>query len=103
MQTNTSQIDVTSPLVSSTCNTELELWGGVECSVTRVMDRYMDQVLRSGHQVRMADLDLFKELGIRALRYPVIWEKTAPRGIEKANWRWSDERLNRLQDVGIVP
>ncbi len=81
----------------------LELWGGVECSVTRVGNDYMDQVLRSGHQDRMADLELFHELGIRTLRYPVLWERTAPKGPDEADWRWSDQRLHRLRQLNIHP
>ncbi|RYG78373.1 MAG: glycoside hydrolase, partial [Alphaproteobacteria bacterium] len=41
----------------------LELWGGHECTVNRVGDVWMDQTIRSGHQDRIGDLDLFAELG----------------------------------------
>ena len=34
-------------------------------------------------------------LGIRTLRYPVLWERTAPRSLDDIDWRWSDERLAR--------
>jgi dTDP-4-dehydrorhamnose reductase len=82
---------------------QLELWGGVECSCTRVHGQFIDQIQRSGHHLRIKDLELFAELGIRALRYPVLWERTAPYGIENADWRWSDERLNYLTRVGVHP
>ena len=55
----------------------LELWGGVECTVNRVGDRYRDQSVLSGHHDRIGDLDLFAGLGLKALRYPVLWERTA--------------------------
>lgn len=81
----------------------LEMWGGVECTINRVGDTYFDQLERNGHLQRIEDLDLFAELGIRALRYPVQWERIAPNGIEHADWSWTDERLGRLQDLGIRP
>ena len=65
-------------------NSRLELWGGPECTVNRVGDTYFDQLKRTGHADRLADLDLFADLGFRALRYPVLWERTAPEGVAKA-------------------
>ena len=81
----------------------LEVWAGVECTVNRVGDRYFDQLERNGHATRISDLDLFAELGVRAIRYPVIWERTAPNGLESADWSWADERLERLRSLGIRP
>jgi dTDP-4-dehydrorhamnose reductase len=81
----------------------LELWGGVECTVNRVGDTYHDQLERSGHARRLGDLTLFADLGIRAMRYPVLWERTAPEGLAAADWSWADERLARLRELGIRP
>jgi dTDP-4-dehydrorhamnose reductase len=83
--------------------THPELWGGVECTLNRVGDRWFDQLERSGHADRAADLERIASLGIRALRYPVLWERTAPRGIETADWRWADERLGLLRAAGLRP
>ena len=58
----------------------LEVWGGVECTANRVGDRFFDQIEKSGHANRFSDLDLFADLGIRAIRYPVVWERLAPDG-----------------------
>jgi dTDP-4-dehydrorhamnose reductase len=80
-----------------------ELWGGVECTVNRVGDAWFDQMERNGHARRIEDLDAFAELGIRAIRYPVLWERTAPGALDDADWRWSDERLARLRELGIRP
>nr|MDQ3818623.1 sugar nucleotide-binding protein [Acidobacteriota bacterium] len=91
------------PSETQTPDTGLELWAGVECSVNRVRDRFFDQLERSGHARRVEDLHLFAELGVKALRYPVLWERTAPEGLEKANWSWADERLNRLRELGLRP
>ena len=83
--------------------TALELWGGVECTVNRVGDCYFDQLERSGHDRRLDDLDLFAALGVSAIRYPVLWERTAPAGVEAADWSWPGERLLRLRNLGINP
>ena len=81
----------------------LEVWAGVECTVNRVGDQYFDQIERNGHASRIDDLDLFAQLGVRAIRYPVLWERTAPNGLENADWSWADERLERLRELGIRP
>jgi dTDP-4-dehydrorhamnose reductase len=81
----------------------LELWGGVECTVNRVGDRFLDQLERTGHAARPDDLDRIAALGLRTLRYPVLWERTAPRGLAAADWRWADDRLGRLRRLGVRP
>ncbi len=80
-----------------------ELWGGIECTVNRVGDRYFDQLERNGHASRAEDLEMLAGLGLHTLRYPVLWERTAPDGMERADWSWADERLNRLRELGIRP
>ena len=81
----------------------LELWGGIECTVNRVGDRYVDQISLSGHGERHADFELFAELGIRTARYPVLWERVAPSGIRDADWREPDRALAKLRELGIKP
>ncbi len=82
---------------------QLELWAGVECTVNRVGDEYFDQLERSGHATRLTDLDSFAELGVRALRYPVLWERTAPGDLEQADWSWPDKCLPQLRQLQIRP
>src|SRR5687768_1636467 len=81
----------------------LEVWGGVECTVNRVEDRYHNQLQRSGHEWRLSDLERIAELGIRRLRYPVLWELTAPQAPDDLDWWWADQRLARLRDLSIDP
>ena len=79
----------------------LELWGGVECSVVRIRGAYRDQVAETGHRDRIADLDAIASLGIRTLRYPILWEHVAPERPEMRDWSWHDARLQRLHRLGI--
>ena len=81
----------------------VELWGGIECTVNRVGDVFLDQMERSGHATRLSDLALFAGLGIRALRYPVLWERVAPGGFEAIDWSWADQRLERLRELDVRP
>ncbi|MBE9208883.1 sugar nucleotide-binding protein [Nostoc sp. LEGE 06077] len=81
----------------------VEIWAGLECTVNRVGEEYFDQLERNGHARRLDDLELFAQLGIKKIRYPVLWERIAPNGLENADWSWADERLGRLRELGITP
>ena len=79
----------------------LELWGGVECTVVRIGDEFRNQLHDTGHAARMADLDAMAELGIKAVRYPIVWETIAPEVPTELDFSWHDERLERLRQLGI--
>lgn len=79
----------------------LELWGGVECTVVRLGDDYRDQSDETGHSTRAADIDLLADLGVRTVRYPILWEKVAPERPDRLNFSWTDERLAMLRERGI--
>ena len=81
----------------------IELWGGVEPTLNRVGDRYHSQLERTGHDVRLSDLERCAELGMRTLRYPILWERTMPDPDGAPDWRWADERLAKLRELGITP
>ncbi|MES2317686.1 MAG: family 1 glycosylhydrolase [Pseudomonadota bacterium] len=81
----------------------LQLWGGLECTVNRVGDTYFSQIERNGHARRDDDIARFATLGIRAIRYPILWESTAPGGPASADWRAADQRLPALRAAGITP
>jgi len=81
----------------------LELWGGLECTLNRVRDRWYSQLAWTGHEQRISDLELIAGLGIRTLRYPVLWEQCAPHSLAEVDWRWADQRLRRLQELHIQP
>lgn len=81
----------------------LEVWAGFECTRVRVRGRSIDQVELTGHGSRAEDLQLLPWLGAKAVRYPVLWERIARRGLDTADWQWTDERLEILRQKGIRP
>jgi dTDP-4-dehydrorhamnose reductase len=81
----------------------LELWAGPECTVNRVGDSYRDQLVTSGFAERLDDLDRLAGLGVRRLRFPLLWERTAPLAPDKFDWCWSDERIERLRELDVAP
>ncbi len=88
---------------SSSASVPLEIWGGLECTVARIGPRFRNQLAETGHLDRPDDLAAIAALGIRTLRYPVLWESIAPRAPDQSDWRWHDERLAQLQALGIAP
>lgn len=81
----------------------IEFWGGVECTINRVNDRYFSQIKKNGHLDRLEDLERFADLGIKKIRYPFLWEHLAPSGLDKANWHWADQRIRKLDDLHLEP
>ncbi|MET0239082.1 MAG: SDR family oxidoreductase [Sphingobium sp.] len=91
------------PLTDILSPDTLALWGGAECTINRVGDRFLDQSVLSGHVGRPDDLALFAGLGLSALRYPLLWESFAQAHDPERLWSWHDERLTRLRTLGIRP
>jgi dTDP-4-dehydrorhamnose reductase len=79
------------------------MWGGVECTINRVGNEWFDQLAWSGHDCRADDLTRLAGLGLRAVRYPALWERLAPCSLDAIDWRLTDERFGRLRDLGVRP
>lgn len=75
----------------------------MECTLNRVGDRYTDQLERAGHRRRPDDLQRFAALGLRTLRYPILWERTAPDSPRILDWSSADAGLRELQALGVRP
>jgi dTDP-4-dehydrorhamnose reductase len=78
-----------------------ELWGGAECTIVRLHDAYRDQAAETGHKDRRADFDLMAELGVTAVRFPILWEAIAPETPDRLDFAWTDDRLALLRERGI--
>jgi dTDP-4-dehydrorhamnose reductase len=79
----------------------MDLWGGIEATVVRIGDRWRSQIVETGHHDRPGDLDRIASLGIRTLRYPILWESVAPEHPDACDWSWHDRQLPRLRALGI--
>ena len=79
----------------------MELWGGVECTIVRLKDDYRDQSKETGHHDRKDDIGLIADLGVKAVRYPILWEAVAPDSPDALDFSWQDERLAMLRERGI--
>jgi len=79
------------------------LWGGIECSVTRIGDKFRDQIELTGHAKRLKDLEMIKDLGLQTIRYPLLWERVVNYHSKTYDWSWSDERISRLVELNITP
>jgi dTDP-4-dehydrorhamnose reductase len=81
----------------------LELWAGFECTLNRVGDAQHDQLELTGHYDRLDDLDRLAALGVRTVRYPILWERVDGGRPFGAPWEWTDARMERLRALGIEP
>jgi dTDP-4-dehydrorhamnose reductase len=79
------------------------MWAGLECTLNRVHDRFVDQSVKNGHYERLEHLPLFAELGVKKIRYPCLWEKVAPDDLDHFDWTFLDERLGEIKRLGITP
>ena len=81
-----------------------EIWGGIECSYTRVNDVYGDQLDYCGHYRRgIQDIESIAQVGFKALRYPIIWERYKPDAHNEISWAWVERQLNALRHYNITP
>ncbi len=73
-------------------NSNLELWGGIECTINRIDDVFFDQLEYSGHYYRENDISLIAESGIKTLRYPILWERHQPLPNQQIDWSWATQK-----------
>ena len=82
---------------------QVEIWGGIEGTINRVRNTYHDQSEYSGHYTREGDIDLIASLGIKMLRYPVLWEKHQPQKDTIIDWSFTEKNLRRLKELHVEP
>jgi len=61
--------------------------------------------MMSGFGARTGDLERLASLGASAVRFPLLWEKTAPDplALNDPDWRWADHALPQLARLGLRP
>lgn len=80
-----------------------EIWGGIECTINRVADTFRDQLVDTGHYTREGDIEKIASLGIRKLRYPILWEFHQPDRKSIIDWSWTEKQLNTIRENGVEP
>jgi len=78
-----------------------EIWGGIECTINRVNNHFFDQLEYAGHYNREEDINAIASLGIKKIRYPVLWEKHQPEKNTDIDWTWTRRQLEALRDKDI--
>ena len=86
-----------------TLDNPVEIWGGLECTINRVKDNYHDQFEFGGHYNRENDMDLIGSLGVKMLRFPVIWEKHQAVKDGPIDWAFTEKKLTRLKELDVEP
>jgi len=81
------------------CNPEI--WGGIECTINRVNNDFFDQLEYSQHYNRPDDINHLAELGIKRIRYPVLWEKHQPTQHTIIDWSWIERQLHLLREKNV--
>ena len=79
-----------------------EIWGGMECTINRVENKYRDQLAYTGHYTRKEDIKNIAALGITAMRYPVLWEHHSA-GAAAGKWSWIKDQLETIRQHHIIP
>ena len=90
-------------MTQATNRRQLEVWGGVEPTINRIGEQYFRQFDHNGHRERLSDLDEFARIGLRTLRFPILWEEIAPDSPEQFDWSAVDAPLRRARELGIRP
>jgi dTDP-4-dehydrorhamnose reductase len=91
------------PSTKDAALSSLELWAGMECTINRVGDVQRDQLALAGHYDRDDDLDLIASLGVRTVRYPILWERIERGEPGGRAWEWTDAQMQRLRNLGLDP
>jgi dTDP-4-dehydrorhamnose reductase len=81
----------------------IALWVGPEPTVNRVGPTFLDQLEATGFAGRLDDLDRLASLGAERVRFPLLWERTAPDRPDQLDWSWNDSRMARLRELGLQP
>ncbi len=81
----------------------LEMWGGFECTINRVGDKWLDQFAFGPQAAELSAIDDAAALGLKAVRYPLLWERIAPGNLSDIDWSWPDARMQRFRDHDLRP
>ena len=76
----------------------LEMWAGLECTINRVGSKFRDQLQYAGHYDRPGDVERLAALGVRTVRYPILWER---HDADDRAWTLTDQVMAKFRHHGI--
>lgn len=77
-----------------------EIWGGIECTINRVGDVWFDQLNYAG-LYQKPHIESLPDLGIKKLRFPILWDKHQPCLSATIDWSWTGKQLTFLKAHAI--
>lgn len=80
----------------------IELWGGAECTIVRLGDAWRDQSVETGHATREGDIVRIAGLGVKRLRFPILWEAVAPEQPDLLDFSRTDRLLDEAREHGLA-
>ena len=80
----------------------LELWGGAQSSIVRIGDDHRDRADETGHPPGFADVAALANLGVDAIRYPLLWEDIAPDVANQPDFSGHSEQLDYLRKRNVT-
>ena len=80
-----------------------EIWGGIECTINRIGNSFRDQLEYSGFYDRPSDLDDYIALGVKAMRFPVLWERHVMAKGQLPDFTWASTHLDKMRSAGVTP
>ena len=79
------------------------LWGGIECTINRVNNDFLDQLELGGFYEHPEWINAIAALDVKVIRFPVLWEKHQPALDKPIDWKFSERQLDTLNKHGITP
>jgi dTDP-4-dehydrorhamnose reductase len=77
-----------------------EVWGGIECTINRVNDKFLDQLSISNFY-QNPPIATIADLGIKKIRFPILWEKHQPEIGSPIGWSWTQKQVDLLREKGV--
>jgi dTDP-4-dehydrorhamnose reductase len=81
----------------------IPVWGGIECTINRLEDRFFDQLEMNDFYASQTAIEAIASCGIKTFRFPVLWEKHEPSLHGPIDWSWAQSQLEFLKQKNIEP
>ena len=76
----------------------------MECTINRIGDTFRNQLKYAGYYERENDIEKIASLGIKTLRFPVLWEAHQYSSEdEEIDWAISSRELEKIRSFHITP